>query len=160
MKRTAISAALLASGLLLLSGCGETKRGTFLKEKTSDYNITETARRFADALAPKNYHLRRIIDHEKEATALKLYLKPTLTLVLDNPKISSKLLDCNPTMATDLPIQVGVYNELNGTTHLVYTNPEYWSLKHNVKDKVCIDLINMVARDFDAATDAILKGAK
>ena len=160
MKHATIPAAVLAGALLLLSGCGGAQRGSFLKEKVSDYNITETANRFAAALAPKNYHLRRIIDHEKEATALKLYLKPTLTLVIDNPKISSKLLDCNPTMAVDLPIQVGVYNELNGTTNLVYTNPEYWSLKHNVKDKTCIELINMVARDFDAATDAILKAKK
>ena len=152
-------AALLAA-IVGLAGCGGTNRGTFLKEKVSDYNITETAKRFTDALAQKNYHLLRTTDHEKEATALKLYLKPTLTLVIDNPKISSKLLDCNPTMATDLPIQVGIYNELNGTTNLVYTNPEYWSLKHNIKDKTCIELVNMISRDFDAATDAIVKGKK
>ena len=160
MKRTAISAALITSVLLLLAGCGGNSRGTFLKEKVSDYNITETAKRFAAALAPKNYHLRRIIDHEQAAHALKEYLKPTLTLIIDNPKISTKLLDCNPTMAVDLPIEVGIYNELNGTTNLVYTNPEYWSLKHNVKDKTCIELINMLARDFDAATDAIVKAKK
>jgi len=159
MKRSFFAAA-LAGSLLLLSGCGGSGRGTFLKEKVSDYNISETARRFAAALAPKNYHLRQIINHEQEARALKEYLKPTLTLVLDNPKITTKLLDCNPTMAVDLPIEVGVYNELNGTTNLVYTNPEYWSLKHNIKDKTCIELINMLARDFDAATDAIVKATK
>jgi len=160
MKRTAISAALITGLLLLLAGCGSTDRGSFLKEKVSDYNISETARRFATALAPKNYRLLQIIDHEQEATALKEYLKPTLTLVLNNPKITTKLLDCNPTMAVDLPIEVGVYNELNGTTNLVYTNPEYWSLKHNIKDKTCIELINMLARDFDAATDAVVKAGK
>ncbi|WP_456391782.1 DUF302 domain-containing protein [Nitratifractor sp.] len=156
MKHLLIAASILVAALTL-SGCGGQDRGTFLKEKVSDYNISETARRFAEALKPKNYRFIRLIDHEAEANRLKLYLKPTHTLVLDNPKISAKLLDCNPTMAIELPIRVGIYNELNGRTHLVYTNPEYWSLKHNIKDKTCIELINLLARDFDAATDAIVK---
>ncbi len=152
---------MVGTALLLFSGCGGGKdRGTFLKEHTSDYNLTETARRFSANLEEKNYRLLRIIDQEVIARSVKMYLKPTLTLELNNPKISSKLLDCNPTMAVDLPIRVGVYNELNGTTHLVYTNPEYWSLKHNIKDKTCIELVNLIARDFDIASDAIKKAAK
>jgi len=147
--------------LLIGTGCSGTKeRGAFLKEHTSDYNISETARRITAALAPKNYHLLQTIDQEARAKAIKMYLKPTLTLEIDNPKISAKLLDCNPTMAVDLPLRIGLYNELNGTTHLVYTNPEYWSLKHNIKDKTCIELINLMARDLDAASDAIKKSAR
>jgi uncharacterized protein (DUF302 family) len=152
---------LAAAALLGIAGCGSGKdRGAFLKEHTSDYNITETARRFSADLEKKNYRLLGTIDQEAVARELKLYLKPTLTLEINNPKISSKLLDCNPTMAVELPIRVGVYNELNGTTHLVYTNPEYWSLKHNIKDKTCIELVNLIARDFDIASDAIKKAAK
>jgi len=147
--------------LIIGAGCGSGEsRGSFLKEHSSDYNISETARRITAALAPKNYHLLRTIDHEAVAKEIQLYLKPTLTLELDNPKISSKLLDCNPTMAVDLPLRIGIYNELNGSTHLVYTNPEYWSLKHNIKDKTCINLINLMARDLDIASDAIKKGKK
>ncbi len=152
-----VSILMIAGIAFLLGGCGGQSRGTFLKEKVSDYNISETARRFAEALKPKNYRFIRLVDHEAEANRLKLYLKPTHTLVLNNPKISAKLLDCNPTMAIELPIRVGIYNELNGRTHLVYTNPEYWSLKHNIKDKTCIQLVNLISRDFDAATDAIVK---
>ncbi len=154
------SVLLMGSILLGLSGCGGEGRGKFLKETSSDYNLSETARRYAEALAPKNYHLLRVIDHEATAKKLSFYLKPTLTLEIDNPKIRVKLLDCNPTMAVDLPLRVGVYNELNGSTRLVYTNPEYWSLKHNIRDKTCIQLINLTARDLDEATDAIHKSAK
>ncbi|ADV46777.1 protein of unknown function DUF302 [Nitratifractor salsuginis DSM 16511] len=160
MKNASLLTAVLLA-LFAISGCsGGKDRGAFLKEHTSDYNITESAKRITQALAPMNYHLLRTIDHEARAKALKFYLKPTLTLELDNPKISAKLLDCNPTMAVDLPLRIGFYNELNGTTHLVYTNPEYWSLKHNIKDKTCIQLINLLARDLDSASDAIKKSAK
>jgi uncharacterized protein (DUF302 family) len=160
MKRASALITVLFA-LFAISGCsGAKSRGAFLKEHTSDYNITETARRITQALAPMNYHLLRTLDHEERAKAVKMYLKPTLTLELDNPKISAKLLDCNPTMAVDLPLRIGLYNELNGTTHLVYTNPEYWSLKHNIKDKNCIELINLLARDLDSASDAIKKNAE
>ncbi len=145
-------------GATIFSGCSKGEdRGSFLKEHTSDYNITQTAKLITQALKPKNYHLLKIIDHEKEASKIKVYLKPTITIEIDNPKITTKLLDCNPTMAVDLPLRIGIYNELNGTTHLVYTNPEYWSLKHNIKDKTCINLINMIARDLDIASDSIKK---
>ncbi len=144
--------------LFFLSACGNSEsRGSFLKEYSSDYNITVTAKRITDALSPKNYHLIKIINYEKVAKNIKKYLKPTITLEIDNPKISTKLLDCNPTMTVDLPLRIGIYNELNGSTHLVYTNPEYWSLKHNIRDKTCINLINMIARDLDIAKDSIKK---
>ncbi|WP_456432726.1 DUF302 domain-containing protein [Nitratifractor sp.] len=158
MKRSIT--AILSTGALILGGCSGTpsERGVFLKEFVSDYNLSETARRFVGALSNKNYHQVAVVDHEAAATKLKLYLRPNLTVELDNPKISSKLLSCNPTMATDLPLRIGVYRELNGTVRLVYTNPEYWSLKHNIKDATCIQLINLLARDFDAASDAIRKG--
>lgn len=161
MKRNSLLYFTLLSGILLLSACsGGKDRGTFLKEHTSDYNITESARRIVEALAPKNYHLLQRIDQEKRAAAVEMYLKPTLTLEIDNPKITAKLLDCNPTMSVDLPLRIGFYNELNGSTHLVYTNPEYWSLKHNIRDKTCIQLINLMARDLDIASDAIKKSKK
>jgi uncharacterized protein (DUF302 family) len=84
-----------------------------------------------------------------------MYLKPTFSIDLSNPMIDSKLLDCNPTLATDLPVRIGVYRALSGAVTLVYTNPEYWSLKHNIKDKNCLELVKIMAADLDEATDAI-----
>ena len=161
MKKSISLLLVLLSAILFLTACsGGKDRSTFLREHISDYNITESAHRIVQALEPKNYHLLRVIDEEKRAAAIKMYLKPTLTLEIDNPKITAKLLDCNPTLAVDLPLRIGLYNELDGTTHLVYTNPEYWSLKHNIRDKTCIQLINLMARDLDIASDAIRKSQR
>jgi len=145
---------IVISLILFLSGCKNGGDG-FLKSYKSDYNATKTAKLITKALEPKNYHLLRVINYEKEAREIDFYLRPTLTLEIDNPKITSKLLECNPTLTTDLPIRIGIYTKLDGSTYLVYTNPEYWSLKHNIKDKVCIELINLIARDFDEAKDVI-----
>ena len=154
-KRFLIFTLVLSFIIIGLSGCK--KAGSFLKTHKSDYNLTETANRFVNALKDKNYHLISKINQTDIAKKEKMYLLPTLTLSINNPKISSKLISCNPSMALEMPVRVAVYNELNGSTYLSYTNPEYWSLKHNIKDKDCIDLVLLIARDFDSATDAIKK---
>ena len=145
-----------AAALLSLSGCttkaGETR---FIHKIVSDYNTTETLERFAKALSPKKYLPVHRFDHTAVATREKMYLKPTLSLDLGNALIDSKLLSCNPTMATELPMRIGVYRDLSGRVTLVYTNPEYWSLKHNIKDKNCLELVKIMARDLDEAGDAI-----
>ena len=141
---------------LMLIGCGSSK-GKFIKDVVSDYNNSATADRFIEALSSKNYSLVSKIDQERVANRVGVFLYPTLTLNIDNPKISATFIKCNPSMALEMPIRVTVYNELNGTTHLAYTNPEYWSLKHNIKDSRCIELVNLVARDFDEALDSIKK---
>ncbi len=157
MKRsTFITATILSFSSLIFTACttkaGQTK---FIHKTPSDYNATETLRRFADALASKKYLPLHRFDHTALATEQKMYLKPTFSLDLSNAMIDSKLLSCNPTMATDLPLRIGVYRELNGQVTLVYTNPEYWSLKHNIKDKNCLELVKIMARDLDEATDAV-----
>ena len=147
--------------ILVLGGCGKgSKRASFIKDNLSDFNTTTTLEKFSKALEGKNYHLISKIDQESIAKSLKEYLRPTLTLEMNNPKISTKLISCNPSMALELPIRFAIYRELNGKIHLIYTNPEYWSLKHNIKDKECLNLIMMLARDFDIATDSIKKAKK
>ncbi len=143
--------------LIFFAGCNK-GRSSFIKDTLSDFNTTKTVENFTNALEQKNYKVVSSFNHERVAKSLKEYLRPTVTVNLNNPKISTKLISCNPSMALELPIRVAVYRELNGKIHLVYTNPEYWSLKHNIKDKECIDLIMLLARDFSIATDSVKKG--
>lgn len=153
MKKTI---AIAAIGMILLSACSMNK-GNFLKTYTSSYNITQTATRFAKALKDKGYSTISLVDRSNIAKKVDIYLKPTMTLTLDNPKVYSALLTCNQSMAIDLPIRVALYTELGGDVKLSYTDPEYWSLKHNIKDKNCINVVLKIAQDFDIATTSILK---
>jgi len=140
-----------------MAGCTKTGESDFIKKTPSDYNTSETISRFTKALAPKEYTVLHILNHTPAATKEKMYLKPTYSVDLGNPMIDSKLLDCNPTLAVDLPLRIGVYRQLSGKVTLVYTNPEYWSLKHNIKDANCLQLVKIMARDLDAATESLLK---
>jgi uncharacterized protein (DUF302 family) len=159
MKRSPliISAILGLSSLLFIACSSKSDQTKFVQKTLSDYNTTETLGRFAKALKDKHYTPIHTLNHTQLATEEKMYLKPTLSVEMSNPMIDSKLLDCNPTMAVDLPQRIGIFRTLNGQVTLVYTNPEYWSLKHNIKDKNCLQLVKIMARDLDEATTAIAK---
>jgi uncharacterized protein (DUF302 family) len=145
---------------LIFAGCSNsTKSATskFIKDEYSLYNLQQTVDILQKELKSKNYYLITSFNHEKEALKLKEMLYPTLTVEFNNPKISTKLISCNPTIAQDLPIRVAIYNEINGKTHISYTDPEYWSLKHNVRDKECINLLFLIKNDLQ---EAVLKATK
>ncbi len=69
-------------------------------------------------------------------------LKPETVVVFGNPKMGTVLMNCNPSMGVDLPLRVLVSTDYEGLTTFTYTNPEYWSLKHNIKDSNCLDILN------------------
>jgi len=153
---------ILAMALLFVGCSDKTKNATskFIKVYESSTNIENSKKAIAENLSKKNYKLISQYDHEKDAIALKQMLYPTLTIELNNPKISTKLISCNPTMAQDLPIRVALYNNIKGQTFISYTDPEYWSLKHNIKDATCINLVLAIKVDLQEAIDNIIKKDK
>ncbi|NPA50738.1 MAG: DUF302 domain-containing protein [Epsilonproteobacteria bacterium] len=153
--------ALLLIIVLLIVGCNKKGDNTpFIKVYKSDYNISVTIKRFLKPLKEKNYHLKSVINFTKEAQKLDFYLRPTKTIEIDNPKISTKLIECNPTMTIDLPIRIGVFRKIDGGVYLAFTSPEYWSIKHNIKDSECLNLKKLITLDLDEAKEAIKSGSK
>lgn len=145
----------LASVSLLLTGCGKDINGGLMITLESQYPLPQTLERFTAAITQKGYAVSQTTDHTKRAKDENIYLHPTTSLTLDNPKVFSALLTCNPSLAIDLPVRVVAYSRLGGAVSLSYTQPEYWSLKHNIKDKNCIAIIVKMARDFDEAADSL-----
>ncbi len=148
----------LSIGALLISGCSDKTKNaktTFIKQSTSRYKIDKTIEIVSQNLAKKNYKLVYTFDHEKEALKLKQMLYPTKTLEFSNNKIETKLISCNPSMSLELPIRLAVYNEINGQTHVAYTDPEYWSLKHNIHNNDCLKLLMLIKLDLSEAVEKI-----
>lgn len=128
----------------LLSCDGNTK-GTFLKTVTSPHTQAQSVKKLQSVIKQKGLTLFETIDHKANATAVKMNLKPETVVVFGNPRMGTILMDCNPSMGLDLPLRVLVHTTYEGQTSFIYTNPEYWSLKHNIKDKKCLGIINKAA---------------
>ncbi len=155
MKRVFL---ILIASIFVIGGCSsKTKhaKSKFIRDYVSKYDAQKTIEVIKNSLSKKNYQIVSIYDHTKDATKLKQMLYPTYTISFNNPKISTTLLQCSPTMAVDLPLNIGVYNEINGKTHITFTDSEYWSLKHNVSDKKCLGLLILIKQDLLDLADSI-----
>jgi len=137
MKRLLV---LTVIGFALL-GC-DTKKGTFLETVQSQNSQEASVAKLKKLIQEEELTLFEIIDHKANATAVKMDLKPETVVVFGNPKMGTVLMNCNPSMGLDLPLRILVSTNYEGITSFTYTNPEYWSLKHNIKDKNCLAIIN------------------
>ena len=144
---------LLLIGLvgLTLVGC-DNKKGTFLKTVTSQNSQETSVEKLKKLIKEEDLTLFETIDHKANATSVKMNLKPETVVVFGNPKMGTVLMNCNPSMGLDLPLRILVSTDYEGKTTLTYTNPEYWSLKHNIKDQNCLTILNKAAIALDDLT--------
>ncbi len=140
MKRLVL---LTMIGFALL-GC-DTKKGTFLETVQSKNSQEASVAKLKKLIKDEDLTLFETINHKANATKVKMNLKPETVVVFGNPKMGTVLMNCNPSMGLDLPLRILVSTNYEGLTSFTYTNPEYWSLKHNIKDKNCLAILNKAA---------------
>ncbi len=124
-----------------LLGC-DTKKGTFLNTLPSENNHITSVKKLESLIKKQGLIHFSTIDHQANAKGVNMNLKPTTVVVFGNPKMGTVLMNCNPSMGLDLPLRMLITTDYEGKTTLTYTNPEYWSLKHNIKDKNCLNILN------------------
>ena len=146
--------------LLIFSACADKTakaQSKFISSGQSKYDVNSSIDKIAASLKSKNYSVVSVFDHESQALKLKQMLYPTQTLNIYNPKIATKMISCNPSISLEFPLRISLYSKIDGSTYFAYTDPEYWSLKHNVKDKECLNLLILIKRDLQDATELITK---
>lgn len=147
--------------LFLFSACADKTakaQSKFIIGGESKYGVDKSIDLIASELKGKNYSIVSLFDHEKEALKLHEMLYPTKTINLYNSKIATKMVSCNPSISLEFPVRVSLYSKIDGSTYYAYTDPEYWSLKHNVKSSECLKLIILLKQDLMSATQALNKG--
>ncbi|MCF6205892.1 MAG: DUF302 domain-containing protein [Sulfurovum sp.] len=131
---------LLGATLLALSGC-DNQKGTFLETVASQNDLPTSVSKLKTALQKRKLTYFGTIDHAANAKKVEMDLKPETVVTFGSPRAGTKLMQCNPTMGLDLPLRMLFTTDYEGKTSITYTNPEYWTLKHNIKDKTCLGII-------------------
>ncbi len=147
--------------VIMLSACADKTakaQSKFIIGGESKYGVDKSIETLSSQLKGKNYNIVSTFDHEKEALKLQKMLYPTKTINLYNSKIATKLVTCNPSISLEFPVRVSLYSKIDGSTYYAYTDPEYWSLKHNVKDNECLKLLVLLKNDLRDASEALNKG--
>ena len=73
------------------------------------------------------------IDHALGAKRVGLSLRPTELVIFGNPKIGSKLINCNQTVAIDLPQKALIFEDEKGQVWFTYNNPQYLANRHGLQ---------------------------
>jgi len=123
-----------------LLGC-ENKKGAFLETVETQNDVPTAVAKLISTIKAQGLTHFETIDHAKNAKEAGLRLKPETVVVFGNPKMGTLLMQCNPSMGLDLPLRMLFSTDYEGKTTITYTNPEYWTLKHNIKDKKCLGII-------------------
>jgi len=134
---------LLLIGLIgfALVGC-DSKKGTFLETVESQNDVPTAVAKLKKLIKEEGLNYFDTIDHQANASGVKMNLKPETVVVFGNPKMGTVLMNCNPSMGLDLPLRMLFSTDYEGKTTITYTNPEYWSLKHNIKNPNCLAILN------------------
>ena len=128
---------------LLLVGC-ENKKGAFLETVESQNDVPTAVKKLVTIIKEEGLTHFSTIDHAANAKQANMSLKPETVVLFGDPRVGTQLMVCNPTMGLDLPLRMLFTTDYEGQTHITYINPEYWTLKHNIKDKKCLAIIKNI----------------
>lgn len=98
----------------------------------SSHDVATTADRLASALSSKGMTIFARIDHAAGAGAVGLELRPTVLLIFGNPKAGTPLMQCQQSVAIDLPQKALIWEAADGQTWLTYNDPQYLVKRHKI----------------------------
>ncbi|SHO81714.1 putative inner membrane or exported protein [hydrothermal vent metagenome] len=152
MKKLYIT--LIASILLISCNSG---KGSFVHTVDLNGSVAQNVAKLEKIIKKSGLVHFYNFDHKKSAKDVNLTLRDTTLVVFGNPYMGTKLIKCNQTMGIDLPLKMLIYETFEGETKMSYTNPEYYSSKHNIKDAKCLNIIKKATIALDAISFELKK---
>ncbi|PCK03389.1 MAG: hypothetical protein COA42_21245 [Alteromonadaceae bacterium] len=129
------------STLLFISAChagapskiaGKSSNHNGLVAIKSAHNVATTADRLESVLKSKGMTVFSRIDHAENAKKVGLDLNPTQVILFGNPKVGTRLMQCEQTIAIDLPQKALIWKDDKGTVWLSYNDPMYLADRHAI----------------------------
>jgi len=113
----------------------------------SAFKVEETANRMKNILQQKGMTLFNQIDHSDGAAKAGIDLRDTVLLIFGNPKVGSPLMQCQQSVAIDLPQKALIWEDEKGQVWISYNDPMYLQKRHNVPgcEKVIIKITQALA---------------
>ncbi|MEO0616386.1 MAG: DUF302 domain-containing protein [Pseudomonadota bacterium] len=142
--------------LIVLTGCATTADDG-LKTVPSAYDVPTTVQRLEAALTERGMTIFNTIDHAAGAARVDQSLRPTVLVVFGNPRVGSRLMNCEQRVGIDLPMKALIYEAADGVTYLSY-NPGYWiAERHGLG--ACFGVVENVNNALAAFANAATAGS-
>lgn len=110
--------------------------------KKSVNNFETTINLLEQTLVEHGLKIFTKINHSEGAKKAGLELNPTTLIIFGNPKIGTKLMQCEQTIAIELPQKILIWQDEHGNVWLSYNDPDYLSEKYQLND--CKEVIKKI----------------
>ena len=120
----------------------------------SNHSVKDTANKLASILESKGMTVFARVDHQKNAAGVNLELRPTLVIMFGNPKAGTPLMQCEQSVAIDLPQKILISEDADDKVWLSYNNPDYLKTRHDIQG--CDTAIDNISKALSGISQAAI----
>lgn len=95
-----------------------------LIEVQSENDFQQTVTKLKSAIEVEGMTIFATVDHAAAAQKVDLFLAPNTMVMFGNPKVGTKLMQCDAQVGIELPLKMLVTQDLNHKVWVTYENPE------------------------------------
>lgn len=118
----------------------------------SDFNVKETTERLESILNEKGMTIFNQINHSDAAQKVGVELRKTRLIIFGNPKVGSPLMQCQQSIAIDLPQKAIIWEDDKSKVWISYNDPRFLGKRHNIIG--CDEVITKVEKALSGITKA------
>ncbi|PAV26849.1 YD repeat-containing protein [Tamilnaduibacter salinus] len=118
-----------------------------LVQMESAHSVERTTDRLVHALKDKGMTVFRQVDHRQGAAGVNLSLRPTRIVIFGNPKVGTPLMQCQQSVAIDLPQKALIWEDADGQVWLGYNDPAYLTERHDIDG--CDAVVGKIGKALD-----------
>ena len=118
----------------------------------SNHSVKDTADKLVSIIESKGMKVFARVDHQKNAQGVDLTLRPTQVIMFGNPTAGTPLMNCEQSVAIDLPQKTLISEDADKKVWLSYNHPEYLKTRHNIKG--CDTEIANIAKALNSVSKA------
>lgn len=113
----------------------------------SPFDVAKTVDRLVAAAKDQGATVLAKVDHAAAAEKAGLALRPTVLVLIGNPKLGTLLMQSQQTAGLDLPLRMLVWQDSGGTTQVGYTLPAAIAARHDItgRDEVIEKMTSALA---------------
>ncbi len=98
----------------------------------SCHSVNDTIERAKDSLRAKGVKMFALIDHDGEARAAGLQMRPTKVLLFGSPVVGTPLMIASPSIAIDLPLKLLVWEDEDAQVWISHNDSAFLQSRHDV----------------------------
>ncbi len=118
----------------------------------SAFSVKETTDRLENILNEKGMTIFNQINHSDAARKVGVELRETQLIIFGNPKVGSPLMQCQQSVAIDLPQKMIIWEDTQSKVWISYNDPRYLEKRHHIIG--CDEIIAKVEKVLSGVTKA------